>query len=161
MTAALNFADQNIETHLVEKKAVLGGFARNIYTTLEGGNVQEFINGMIDRIKKHPNIHLYTEDHRLAALKTYLRLGFVPWIETDEAQAQWRAVCGRLRWPFTPGSWRSTCGIDAQVNGCSQRTGKRTSGLRQRTSKRTNGLQTRLSGLDDWDRGVRRSRSTR
>ncbi|MFX0097945.1 MAG: FAD-dependent oxidoreductase [Candidatus Hodarchaeota archaeon] len=61
MTAALNFADQNVETYLVEKKPVLGGFARNIYTTLEGGDVQEFINGMIDRIKNHPNIHLYTD----------------------------------------------------------------------------------------------------
>ena len=43
MVAALNFASQEYETYLVEKEASFGGFARHIYHTLEGGNVQDFI----------------------------------------------------------------------------------------------------------------------
>ncbi len=60
MVAALNFADQNFETFLVEKEAELGGFARNIYTTLEGGNVQAFLSDLIEKVKTHANIHIFT-----------------------------------------------------------------------------------------------------
>jgi heterodisulfide reductase subunit A len=60
MVAALNFADQNFETFLVEKEAELGGFARNIYTTLEGGNVQAFLSDLIEKVKTHANIHVFT-----------------------------------------------------------------------------------------------------
>ena len=61
MTAALNFASQEYETFLIEKKRELGGFARNIYHTLEGGNVQEFLGDMIDKIKSNKSIHTYTD----------------------------------------------------------------------------------------------------
>ncbi len=61
MVAALNFANQNFETFLVEKEKELGGFARNIYTTLEGGNVQAYLSDLIDKVKKHANIHVFTE----------------------------------------------------------------------------------------------------
>ena len=60
MVAALNFADQNFETFLVEKEAEVGGFARNIYTTLEGGNVQAFLSDLIEKVKTHANIHIFT-----------------------------------------------------------------------------------------------------
>lgn len=52
------------------------------------------------------NIHLYTEDWRLAALKTYLKLGYVPFIYAPPMEARWRAVCEQLRWPFTPDQWQ-------------------------------------------------------
>jgi len=61
MVAALNFADQNYETFLIEKEKELGGFARNIYTTLEGGNVQDFLTELIEKVKTHAKIHVFTE----------------------------------------------------------------------------------------------------
>jgi mycothiol synthase len=53
------------------------------------------------------NIHLYTEHWRLAALKTYLKLGYVPFLYTPEMPERWQAVCEQLRWPFTPEWWRA------------------------------------------------------
>jgi mycothiol synthase len=53
------------------------------------------------------NIHLYTEHWRLAALKTYLKLGYVPFLYTPEMPERWQAVCEQLRWPFTPERWRA------------------------------------------------------
>ena len=61
MTAALNLANQEYETFLVEKKEDLGGIARNIYHTLEGGNVQEFLAETIDKVKSNKLIHTYTQ----------------------------------------------------------------------------------------------------
>ncbi|MFW9826998.1 MAG: FAD-dependent oxidoreductase [Candidatus Thorarchaeota archaeon] len=59
MTAALNFANQEIETHLVEKEAELGGFARYIYHTLEGGDVQAYLNKTIEKVESNKFIHVY------------------------------------------------------------------------------------------------------
>jgi len=53
------------------------------------------------------NIHLYTEDYRLPALKTYLELGYIPFLYTPEMPERWRAICAQLQWPFTPEVWRS------------------------------------------------------
>ena len=53
-------------------------------------------------------IHLYTEDYRLAALKIYLKLGFVPLLYTPEMPELWRAICHQLEWPFTPEAWVSS-----------------------------------------------------
>ena len=56
------------------------------------------------------DIHLYTEHWRLAALKTYLKLGYVPFLFALEMPERWRAVCAQLRWPFTPEAWPSAGG---------------------------------------------------
>ena len=61
MVAALNFASQEYETFLVEKQEELGGFARNIYHTLEGGNVQELLADLINKVKSNKSIHTYTD----------------------------------------------------------------------------------------------------
>lgn len=53
------------------------------------------------------NIHLYTEDYRLPALKTYLKLGYIPFLSTPEMPERWQAICAQLQWPFTPEMWRS------------------------------------------------------
>ena len=53
------------------------------------------------------NLHLYTEDWRLAALKLYLKLGYIPFLYTPAMPAQWRLICEQLDWPFTPGLWRT------------------------------------------------------
>lgn len=53
------------------------------------------------------DIHLYTEDFRLAALKTYLKLGYIPILYSPEMPERWRAICAHLLWPFTPEKWKS------------------------------------------------------
>lgn len=53
----------------------------------------------------YTNIHLYTEDFRLAALKGYLRLGFVPRLATPDMPARWQTICAQLGWPYTPDEW--------------------------------------------------------
>lgn len=52
-------------------------------------------------------IHLYTEDFRLAALKTYLRLGYVPYLYAPDMPERWRAICAQIGWPFMPESWKT------------------------------------------------------
>lgn len=44
-------------------------------------------------------IHLHTEEFRLAAIKTYLKLGFEPWMDGPAGKAQWARVLDRLNWP--------------------------------------------------------------
>ncbi len=56
MTSALSLADQGYKVHLVEKEAELGGLLKNLYSTLEGDNVQEFLKAKIAEVKSHPNI---------------------------------------------------------------------------------------------------------
>jgi mycothiol synthase len=53
------------------------------------------------------NIHLYTDDFRHPALKTYLQLGYVPFLYLPEMRGRWQKICAILGWPFTPESWRS------------------------------------------------------
>jgi mycothiol synthase len=47
-------------------------------------------------------IYLRTDDWRLPALKTYLRLGYVPLPYAAGMAERWRAVCAKLDWPYTP-----------------------------------------------------------
>jgi heterodisulfide reductase subunit A len=60
MVTALDFAQQGYETYLVEKEKQLGGIAREIYSTLEGGNVQEYLKDLIKKVKTQKNLNLYT-----------------------------------------------------------------------------------------------------
>ncbi|MHB8626336.1 MAG: GNAT family N-acetyltransferase [Aggregatilineales bacterium] len=53
------------------------------------------------------NIHLYTEHWRLAALKTYLKLGYVPFLYAPDMLERWQTICTQLQWPFTPEAWRN------------------------------------------------------
>jgi len=55
----------------------------------------------------YTNLHLYSEDWRLAALKIYLKLGYIPFLHTPEMPARWRTICTQLHWPFTPDRWRT------------------------------------------------------
>ncbi|MEN6617352.1 MAG: FAD-dependent oxidoreductase, partial [Syntrophorhabdus sp.] len=59
MTAARNLADQGYMVHLVEKGNELGGNLRNIFSTLEGIDTQEFLHETIGVITRHPGIRLY------------------------------------------------------------------------------------------------------
>jgi mycothiol synthase len=47
-------------------------------------------------------IYLLTDDFRLPAIKTYLKLGMVPLLCAPDMEARWRAVCEQLAWDFVP-----------------------------------------------------------
>jgi mycothiol synthase len=50
-------------------------------------------------------IHLFSEPFRLAALKIYLSLGYIPLLEPLESISIWKQVCIHLDWLFTPDEW--------------------------------------------------------
>ena len=61
MTAALSLANQRHDVYLIEKKNQLGGMARRIHSTLEGMDVQAYLNDLTQKVYRHPQIHVYTE----------------------------------------------------------------------------------------------------
>jgi heterodisulfide reductase subunit A len=61
MVAALTLAEQGFEVHLIEKAKELGGIARRIRYTLEGGDVQAYLQELIPRVYGNPLIQVYTE----------------------------------------------------------------------------------------------------
>jgi len=60
MTAALSLADQGFPVHIIEKDNELGGLVRNVYRTLEGLDVQEFLKDRVEAVKEHPGITVHT-----------------------------------------------------------------------------------------------------
>jgi heterodisulfide reductase subunit A len=60
MVSALSLAEQGFEAHLVEKSEALGGVARRIHHTLEGGDVQAYLQEVITRVYENPSIRVYT-----------------------------------------------------------------------------------------------------
>ena len=58
----------------------------------------------------YERIYLNTDDFRLPALKTYLKLGFVPFIFGEGMPGRWEAICQKLDWPYTPDAWPGTLG---------------------------------------------------
>jgi heterodisulfide reductase subunit A len=58
MTSALALANQGFEVHLVEKDTELGGVARRIHHTLDGLDVQTYLQDLIRKVYKHPLIHV-------------------------------------------------------------------------------------------------------
>ncbi len=59
------------------------------------------------------HVHLYTEDWRLAAIKTYFRVGYVPYIDEPTMTVRWKHVCERIGWPFDTSLWEITVGVGA------------------------------------------------
>ncbi len=60
MTAALKLAEGGFEVYLVEKEAELGGHLRNVFSTLEGEDIQPFLEETIARVLENPLIHVIT-----------------------------------------------------------------------------------------------------
>jgi mycothiol synthase len=56
----------------------------------------------------YSHIQLHTEHYRLAAIRTYLKTGYIPVIESSQAHSLWRDVCARLCWTFAPERWSET-----------------------------------------------------
>jgi heterodisulfide reductase subunit A len=61
MTCALSIVRQGHEVHLVEKDSDLGGIARRLYYTLEGMDVQAYLQELIRNVYRHPLIHVHTD----------------------------------------------------------------------------------------------------
>ncbi|SDU65477.1 CoB--CoM heterodisulfide reductase iron-sulfur subunit A family protein [Desulfobacula phenolica] len=61
MTSALSMANQGFKVHLLEKQKQLGGVARRIHTTLEGVQVQPYLDDLISKVYKHPLVSVSHE----------------------------------------------------------------------------------------------------
>ncbi|MBA3471513.1 MAG: GNAT family N-acetyltransferase [Herpetosiphonaceae bacterium] len=53
----------------------------------------------------YTRIQLGTEYHRLPAIKTYLKLGYLPVMDRPEMDELWAEACRQIGWPFTPERW--------------------------------------------------------
>jgi mycothiol synthase len=53
----------------------------------------------------YKEMYMETHDWRLAAIKTYLKLGWIPFLFQDDMPTRWKAVCDTLAWPYTPDEW--------------------------------------------------------
>jgi len=60
MNAALTIARQGFPVSLVEKEAVLGGYARNLHHTIEGADVPAYLNDLVGAVEAHPGIDIIT-----------------------------------------------------------------------------------------------------
>jgi len=57
-------------------------------------------------------IQLHTEPFRLAAVRTYLKVGYLPVVDGPEALSSWADVCLRGGWAFRPDAWRAAALVD-------------------------------------------------
>ncbi len=81
MTCALSIASQGHEVHLVEKTKALGGMARRIHTTIEGMDVQAYLNDLIRAVYRNPLIHI-SHEATITAVSGYLG-NFITTVETE------------------------------------------------------------------------------
>jgi len=59
MISALNLAEQGYKVYLIEKSDKLGGFAKEIYQTLENNDVHELIKNLIEKVNNHKFIKVF------------------------------------------------------------------------------------------------------
>ena len=67
MTSALSLAQQGFYTHLVEQTSELGGLARRLGATLEGFEVQPYLEELTDRVRHHGNIRVHLDSRILGS----------------------------------------------------------------------------------------------
>jgi len=79
MTAAISLADQGFPATIVEKSSILGGAARDLTKTWKGQDIQEYLSGLVDKVKQHSDIEVLTESEVVGAS------GFVGNFETRVA----------------------------------------------------------------------------
>ena len=61
MTSALTLAEQGFQTYLIEKASDLGGMARRIHYTVEGLDVQAYLNDLKKKTYRHQLIRVITD----------------------------------------------------------------------------------------------------
>jgi heterodisulfide reductase subunit A len=79
MTAALSLADQGFPATIVEKSSELGGAAKDLKQTWKGQDVKGYLSGLVDKVKKHPDVEVLTGSQVVGAS------GFVGNFETQVA----------------------------------------------------------------------------
>jgi heterodisulfide reductase subunit A len=72
MTAALAIADSGYEVRLVEREDVLGGNLLNIYYVAEGSNPQQLLRDLVNRVRAHEHIHVYTSTEVVATYRGHV-----------------------------------------------------------------------------------------
>jgi len=82
MTSALSIANQGHEVHLVEKDTGLGGISRKIHFTLEGLDVQAYLQDLIQSVYQHRLIHVY-HDATITDATGYIG-NFVTTVKSDK-----------------------------------------------------------------------------
>jgi heterodisulfide reductase subunit A len=60
ITVALSLADQGFHVSLIEREKEMGGLLKNLYYTLEGDDVREFLKARIKHVLAHERIKVYT-----------------------------------------------------------------------------------------------------
>ncbi len=70
MTAALDLGGQGFEVFLIEKESELGGMARKLHHTIEGGDIQAFLSTLVSRVESMENITVLT-DARIVGFAGY------------------------------------------------------------------------------------------
>jgi heterodisulfide reductase subunit A-like polyferredoxin len=58
MNAAIGLGDQGFEVVLLEKETRLGGLANRLVTTIEGADIGEYLDDLIDKVTNHPKIQV-------------------------------------------------------------------------------------------------------
>ena len=61
MTSALTLAEQGFQTYLIEKASDLGGMARRLHYTVEGVDVQAYVNDLKKRTYRHQLVRVITD----------------------------------------------------------------------------------------------------
>jgi len=54
---------------------------------------------------RYASIRVCVQGFRSAAIKTYLRLGFTPFLYTEDVSSRWQRICGQVGRPFEPERW--------------------------------------------------------
>jgi mycothiol synthase len=63
----------------------------------------------------YKRIQLYTEIFRLSAIKTYLKLGYLPDLGSPAKLAAWKDACEQVGWPFTPDQWQQEYALQKKI----------------------------------------------
>ena len=72
---------------------------RGLGTAVCSAVVQRFISA------GYGSIRVCVQEHRIPAIRTYLRVGFVPFLHSEEVSRRWQQVFSELQLPFTPELW--------------------------------------------------------
>ncbi len=86
MTCALSIAKQGHEVYLIEKEAELGGMARRLHYTLEGLDVQAYVQDLVHQVYQQPLIHV---EHQAKITNVAGYVGnFVTTLQTPDRQKE-------------------------------------------------------------------------
>ena len=64
----------------------------------------------------YQEVYLDTHDWRLPAIKTYLKIGWIPFIFREDMVGRWKTVCEKLNWAFDPEEWKKLNQKVAKLN---------------------------------------------